>query len=124
MRSLRKLTCQIIVFCSVILVLFSTTGCQTTTQLTPTEVRKIFIGTPWHGSDGAFLFREDGTYTYKDFDQATPRGTWSYQMKADGTLSGSSTDYTFYRLQDGSYQYHHSRSNEYYPARPNKPPFL
>lgn len=94
------------------------------TQLTPEEVRATFIGTPWHGPGGAFLFRENGTYTYKDFDKSEPRGTWSYSMRADGSLEGGSTTYSFYRNDDGSYRYFHSRSNNYYPARPNKPPFL
>ena len=94
------------------------------TQLTPEEVQNVFIGTPWYGPNGAFLFRKNGTYTYKRFDRSSPRGTWSYEMLANGKLSGSSTDYTFYRLKDGRYQYFHSRSGRYYPARPNKPPFL
>lgn len=93
------------------------------TKLTADEVRDIFIGKPWHGPNGAFLFREDGTYTYKNFDKSEPRGTWSYSMKADGTLEGGTTSYTFYKIDDG-YRYFHSRSNRYYPARPNRPPFL
>lgn len=112
------------------LIVLTLQACQTTqpvaegTQLTPTEVRTVFIGTPWHNPSGAFLFREDGTYTYKDFDKPTPRGTWDYEMQEDGTLKGGTTNYTFYRLNDGSYEYYHSQSNRYYSAKPNQPPFL
>lgn len=93
------------------------------TKLTPDEVRATFIGTPWHGPSGAFIFREDGTYTYKDFDDYEPRGTWSYTMKDDGTLEGGTTSYTFYKSADG-YRYYHSKSDEFYRAIPNRPPFL
>ncbi|WP_416899265.1 MAG: hypothetical protein ACMVY4_05985 [Minwuia sp.] len=45
-------------------------------------------------------------------------------MNAAGTLEGQTTDYTFYRRADGSYEYFHSRSGKFYPATPNQPPFL
>ena len=93
------------------------------TKLTPDEVLATFIGTPWHGPSGAFLFRENGTYTYKDFDKSEPRGTWSYTMKADGTLESSYASYTFYKYAHG-YRYYHSRVERFYPATPNMPPFL
>lgn len=93
------------------------------TKLTPDEVRATFIATPWHGPSGAFIFRMDGTYTYKNFNASEPRGTWSYRMKDDGTLEGATTSYTFYKNADG-YRYFHSRSNRFYPATPNMSPFL
>ena len=92
-------------------------------QLSLADVQETFIGTPWHGPGGAFIFRDDGTYTYKDFGKATPRGTWSYTIESDGTLRGSSTSYTFYKNGDG-YRYYHSRSGQFYSASPNKEPFL
>jgi len=93
------------------------------TKLTPDEVRATFIGKPWHSPNGAFLFRKEGTYTYKRFNQSEPRGTWSYRMNADGTLEGGSTSYTFYKNADG-YRYFHSRSGQFYLAIPNREPFL
>ncbi len=93
------------------------------TKLTLDEVRTTFIGTPWHGPTGAFLFRADGTYTFKEFNESEPRGTWSYRNNADGTLETSSTSYTFYKSADG-FRYFHSRSKKFYIAIPDKPPFL
>ena len=93
------------------------------TKLSPDEVRATFIGTPWHGPSGAFIFREDGTYTFKNFDKSEPLGPWSYTITADGTLEGDTTSYTFYKSADG-YRYYHSRSERFYPAKPNMPPFL
>lgn len=88
-------------------------------KLSPAEVRSTFIGTPWHGPDGAFIFREEGTYSYKDFGNSQPRGTWSYIMLEDGTLEGSSTTYTFFR-SGNSFRYFHGRSCKYYRAIPNR----
>ena len=89
-------------------------------KLTPDEVRATFIGIPWHGPFGAFIFRKNGTYTYKKFGKSGPLGTWSYKMQKDGALAGYSTSYTFYK--DGeNYRYFHSRSGKYYRAIPNRP---
>lgn len=111
-----------------VLVVAFVAGCMKDTgqderKLTAAEVREIFIGTPWHGPSGAFLFREDGTYTYKDFASSTPRGTWDYEMTAEGVIEGETTNYTFYEGPDG-YRYFHSRSSQFYPAEPNKPDFM
>ncbi len=93
------------------------------TQLTPAEVRAIFIGTPWKNNDGVFLFRDDGTYSYRRLNEVTERGTWEYQMLEDGTLTGGSTNYTFYRRNNGKFVYFHSRSRKHFPAIPNVPSF-
>lgn len=89
-------------------------------RLSPEEVRETFIGTPWHSDSGAFIFRGDGTYSYWRLGKDAPRGTWRYRMLEDGVLRGYSTDYKFYRREDGSYFYYHSRSNRNYDAYPNK----
>ena len=99
---------------------FASTPAQAATKLTPAEVRQVFIGTPWQNNDGAFLFNEDGTYSYQDFNSNKPRGVWKYRMLKNGTLDGGTTRYTFYRRKNGKYYYHHSRSNRNYPAYPNK----
>ena len=78
-------------------------------QLTPAEVKSTFIGTPWEGPGGVFLFRENGTYTYQNFKVSYPRGTWPYVIEKDGTLNGGTTSYTFYKDGD-EYRYYHSYS--------------
>ena len=90
------------------------------TPLTKTEVQEQFIGIPWHGPSGAFLFRKDGTYTYQDFNRSKPSGAWSYRILKDGTLKGHTTSYTFYRRNNGKYLYYHSKSRKNYKAIPNK----
>ena len=107
-----------------IFVLLSVAACQTPggsnrVQLTPDEVKATFIDIPWHGPGGAFLFRSDGTYTYQEHSASNPRGTWSYIMEDDGTLTGVSTSYTFYKGPSG-YAYYHSRSGQTYVAYPNR----
>lgn len=92
-------------------------------QLTPEEVREVFIDTPWHNDFGAFIFRADGTYSFKEHNQNSPRGTWDYEMLEDGSLRGGRTTYTFYKDGD-KYLYFHSRSKKYYDAYPNKEPFM
>ncbi len=89
-------------------------------RLSPQEVREIFIGTPWHSDSGAFIFRTDGTYSYYNFDDREEWGTWIYRMTDRGALSGGSTNYTFFRRNNGRYIYYHSRSGNYYNAYPNK----
>lgn len=93
------------------------------TQLTAAEVQAIFIGTPWKNNNGVFLFRKDGTYSYRRLNEVTERGTWDYQMMEDGTLNGGSTSYTFFRRNNGKFVYFHSRSRKHYPAIPNVPSF-
>jgi len=88
--------------------------------LSPQEVSQTFIGTPWHSEHGAFLFREDGTYSYWEFGKNSPRGTWRYDMLGNGALEGGSTRYRFFRTDEGRYFYHHSRSDANYPAFPDK----
>lgn len=92
-------------------------------QLEAEEVQETFVGTPWHGPSGTFLFREEGTYTCKDFDARAPRGTWSYDMRSDGTLAGATTNYAFFQTPT-RYEYFHIKSGRYYSARPDKPGFL
>lgn len=96
------------------------TSAEAKTKLTPEEVSTIFIGTPFHGPSGAFLFRRDGTYTYKDFSSGK-QNTWSYEMNSDGSISGATTVYTFFRRNNGSYFYHHGRTNKNFKAIPNRP---
>ncbi len=88
-------------------------------QLSPSEVRSTFIGTPWHGPSGSFLFETSGTYSFFKFDENREYGTWAYRMLQDGTLSGVSTHYRFYRDGD-KYWYFHTRSGRYYRAYPNR----
>ncbi len=89
-------------------------------KLNANQVLETFIGTPWHSESGAFLFRKNGQYTYQEFRKSEPRGVWEYQLARDGTVAGFSTDYKFYRRDDGSYFYYHSRSNSNSNAYPNK----
>jgi hypothetical protein len=103
----------------VVIITASQQTAEAKTKLSPAEVQEIFIGTPWHGPSGAFLFRKDGTYTYQDFHKSEPRGTWPYKMRNDGTLDGYSTKYTFYRLKNGKFSYYHSKSRKTYKAIPN-----
>ena len=88
-------------------------------QLTKAEVESTFVGTPWNGPSGVFLFRTNGTYTYQSFDKDKPRGTWPYEIEADGTLRNGKLGYTFYKKGDG-FRYYHSRSNSFYDAKPNQ----
>jgi hypothetical protein len=103
-----------------IFISFGSAPAQAATQLSPAEVREVFIGTPWHNDKGAFLFKKDGTYTYQEFNKSKPRGVWEYHMLESGALDGESTRYTFYRRKNGKYFYIHSRTNKAYRAYPNK----
>ncbi|SEN54853.1 hypothetical protein SAMN04488077_12021 [Roseovarius tolerans] len=89
-------------------------------KLNANQVLETFVGTPWHSKSGAFLFQKNGQYTYQRFGTSEPAGVWEYQLASDGTVSGRSTDYKFYRRDDGSYFYFHSRTNKNYNAYPNK----
>lgn len=88
------------------------------TKLTSEEVQQIFIGKPWNGPGGVFLFKKDGTYSYKKNSASKAWGPWTYTLKPDGTIIGTTTKYTFYR-SDGGYKYFHSKSNRFYIARPS-----
>jgi hypothetical protein len=88
-------------------------------QLTSREVQNIFIGKPWHTSDGAFFFSPKGAYTYKPFDSPQAIPWLRFTVQNDGTLAGPNTSYTFFKTTFG-YQYYHSNSKRYWPARPNK----
>ncbi|MEO0547693.1 MAG: hypothetical protein AAF035_12170 [Pseudomonadota bacterium] len=105
---------------AVFLAVFAPNDGVAKTKLTAQEVRQIFIGVPWHGPSGVFLFRKDGTYTYQAFSKNTPAGTWSYQMLPDGTLAGNTTNYTFFRRNNGQYMYRHSKTNRNFKAIPNR----
>lgn len=87
-------------------------------KLTPEEVKSTFVGVPWHGPSGAFIFRESGTYSYRSFN-GTEKGTWAYQILDDGTIEGGSTTYTFYR-SGNRYRYFHGRSCNFFSATPNQ----
>ncbi|PKP85010.1 MAG: hypothetical protein CVT80_04970 [Alphaproteobacteria bacterium HGW-Alphaproteobacteria-2] len=106
-----------------LLSIFSALALAATAQaqqlLSADEAREIFVGKPWHSDHGAFIFRDDGTYSYHEFGQQQERGTWPYRILRNGTFTTRTTDYTFYRTRDG-YEYHHSRSNRRYPAYPDK----
>lgn len=91
-------------------------------QLTKDEVVATFIGKPWHGPNGAFLFRKDGSYVYERFGESRLRGPWRYEIESDGMLSSEYTNYTFYKTVNG-YRYVHSRSGRYFSASPNQPSF-
>ena len=89
-------------------------------RLSPAEVKEIFVDTPWHSDSGAFLFRESGTYSYYDFSEQEEWGPWAYKMDERGGLVGESTTYKFFRRDNGSFYYFHTRSGEYYNAYPGK----
>lgn len=94
------------------------------TKMSASEVKEIFIGTPWRGPHGFFLFRKDGTYTYQNFKAKKPLGTWTYKITKDGKLVNGDLSYTFYKREIGGYLYFHSRSGRFYKAVPNqKAPF-
>lgn len=116
---MRNLKNGIVAMLAVVVMVFAMPAAAEEVQLTPEEVRETFVGTPWHSRNGAFLFKETGTYTYKQFDKFRPRGEWAYKMKEDGTLAADSTSYTFYRDGD-DYRYYHSRSGRFYKATPNR----
>lgn len=90
------------------------------TLLTAEEVRATFIGRPWKGSAGVFFFRPDGTYVYTSEKTTTQWGPWRYRINDDGTVSGASATYTFYRIGPG-YRYHNSDTDEFYRAIPDTP---
>ncbi len=86
-------------------------------RLTVDEVQATFVGKRWRGPKGTFYFSEDGTYTYTEFGSTDTRGPWVYEVKADGELASDYTSYIFYKV-DGGYEYFHTRSRKYYPAKP------
>ena len=88
-------------------------------QLSPSQVRQIFIGKPWHSPSGAFFFSTNGTYTYKPHRPSKSIGWLKYRVLGDGTLDGPKTSYTFYKNGSG-YQYYHSKSKRFISAWPNK----
>jgi len=83
-------------------------------KLTKAEVSAIFIGKLWRGPSGTFHFKKDGTYTFRNGGKVG--GPWNYQLKPDGTIRSTYTNYWFYRKSNGDYQYWHSRSRRFYPA--------
>ena len=84
-------------------------------KLTKAEVQQIIIGKSWHNNRGRFVFRSNGTYQYDKLDgSSTFRG--KYVLKVNGLVKGEKTNYRFYRKNDGSYQYYHSRSRRYFPV--------
>lgn len=89
------------------------------TRLTAEEVRATFVGKRWEGSSGVFLFLEDGTYTYKSTKTTTEWGPWRYTINQDGSVTGATATYTFYRI-GSAFRYHNSESNEFYLALPVK----
>ncbi|MCP4284492.1 MAG: hypothetical protein GY792_08580 [Gammaproteobacteria bacterium] len=94
-------------------------GCTTPadadrTQLTAAEVQSTFIGRKWRSPGGTFLFNSS-TYTYWP-NSGRRLDANNYEMLPDGTLHGASTSYTFYRNEDGTYSYYHSRTKRMIPA--------
>jgi hypothetical protein len=87
------------------------------TPLTADEVRATFIGTAWQGSSGTFFFRGDGTYMYRSDKTTTEWGPWRYRINGDGTITGASTTYTFYRIGPG-FRYHDAATDAFYRAIP------
>lgn len=95
------------------------TGCTSTpesngTQLSASEVQSVFIDRPWRSPSGRFLFKSDGTYTFFGNNGQVNPSPWNYTLRPDGVIEGATTNYTFFRKADGSYVYHHSRSNRRY----------
>ena len=87
------------------------------TPVSAEEVRQVFVGTPWQGSSGTYLFRPDGTYTYQSDKTTTRWGPFKYTINPDGSVLGPSATLRFYRLGT-AYRYHNSASGEFYLARP------
>lgn len=84
--------------------------------LSAAQVRSMFIDREWKGPDGTFLFSSAaGTYRFRPNGAASWKGPWNYRLEESGVITGAYTNYTFYRLRDGNYQYHHSRSGNFYP---------
>lgn len=84
--------------------------------LSAAQVRSTFIDREWKGPGGTFLFSSGaGTYRYRPNGAASWRGPWNYRLDENGVITGGYTNYRFYRLSDGNYQYHHSRSGNFYP---------
>jgi len=88
------------------------------TRLTADEVRATFVGKPWKGSSGIFFFRPNGTYIYTSRKTTTEWGPWRYRINQDGSVTGSSATYTFYRIGP-AYRYHNSETGEFYLAFPD-----
>lgn len=88
------------------------------TRLTPAEVERVFIGTPWKSASSVFTFNRDGTYRYKSTKTTTEWGPWPYTLNEDGSLKGASATYTFYRIGN-AYRYYNSESDAFYLAFPN-----
>ncbi len=87
-------------------------------RLSADEVRATFIGEPWESSSGVFHFRPDGTYIYTSEKTTTRWGPWRHSVNEDGSVTGASATYTFYRIGPG-FRYHNSETDEYYRAIPN-----
>lgn len=88
-------------------------------QLTRQQVQEIFIDKPWNGPSGFFYFSGSGKYIFRTFNRSRTTPWIPYTVQSDGTLASTHTNYTFYKSTFG-YQYYHSFSRKYYPARPNK----
>ncbi|MEM8652361.1 MAG: hypothetical protein AAGF54_17665 [Pseudomonadota bacterium] len=87
------------------------------TKLTKQEVQQTFIDRRWRGPKGHFMFRSNGTYTYTVFDGSLIFNG-KYKLKADGSIKGERTTYRFYKKNNGSYIYYHTRSRKFFPAKP------
>jgi len=95
----------------------SNTNAPQRERLSVDEVQATFVGKRWRGPNGTFLFSEDGTYTYTEFGKTETRGPWTYEVKEDGELASDYTSYIFYKVGE-RYEYFHTRSSKYYPAKP------
>jgi hypothetical protein len=92
------------------------------TKLSFAEVNALFIDKVWIGSQGEFLFKSDGNYSYYHCINSGARGVslngpWKYKMNSRGKIKGETTSYTFYKTKNG-YSYYHSRSGNFYRAIP------
>lgn len=96
---------------------FFSAPAEARSKLSKAEVQRLFIGKWWRGPSGSFFFSKNGTYKFRPHNSRI-RGPWKYTLGSDGVIRSDYTNYRFYRNSNGRYEYHHSRSNRFYPARP------
>ena len=106
------LTISIALFCAIT---SPSIEANAATKLTKLEVQQVFIDRSWGNRHGTFLFRSNGTYTWKSADGSTTVNA-KFTFKKDGSLKGNTTTYRFYKNTNGTYKYYHTRSRKYYKA--------
>ena len=113
---MRALAIHFLAICLALAFFSSTTEARS--KLSKAEVQRIFIGKSWRGPSGSFLFSRNGTYKFHHWQRGETFGPWRYKLGNDGVIRSDYTNYRFYRKSNGRYEYHHSQSNRFYPARP------